>query len=343
MQRTAAIQAEGTVGLTVSGCLFQRLDGNALLLSGYNREAALTYNEFTFIGDSAMVAWGYTNGIDGTDGNQPRFTSVIQNLVHELGHFEKQASPWFQALTCQTELSENIFFNVPRALINFNDGFGGANEIQYNLLFNPNRETSDQGPFNSWDRLPFLTDVLYGPEQPSLTPAYNDIHNNFMLCNFGSNMCIDNDDGSSFYLNHHNFEIYGGHKCDFGGHNKFTYSAVIPYAQMYTEGLCGYFTNTVPGYNDGFYDNICIQGVSVSYLQMDSQTCNATKINPKELPWIGNNTIYNPYGNLSIQCGNKLFTDEEFQTLGYDMGTSVVKGIPSTEQILAWGKQLVGM
>lgn len=136
----------------------------------------------------------------------------------------------------------NIFFNGPRALINFNDGFGGANEIVNNLLFNPNRETSDQvppsrfpitsfqGPFNSWDRLPFLTEVLNGT--PSLTPAWNNIHNNFMLCNYGSNMCIDNDDGSAYYLNHHNFEVYGGHKSDFGGHNKYTYDALVAYAQV---------------------------------------------------------------------------------------------------------------
>jgi len=75
-------------------------------------------------------------------------------------------------------------FNGPRALINFNDGFGGANEVAQNLLFNPNRESSDQGPFNSWDRLPFLTEVNNGT--PSLTPAYNLIHHNFFLCNYGN-------------------------------------------------------------------------------------------------------------------------------------------------------------
>ena len=33
----------------------------------------------------------------------------------------------------------------PRALINFNDGFGGGNVIESNLMFNANRETSDHG------------------------------------------------------------------------------------------------------------------------------------------------------------------------------------------------------
>lgn len=67
----------------------------------------------------------------------------------------------------------NIFFNGPRSGININDGFGGGNVFQFNLLFNWVRETSDhvkdrlkQGPFNSWDRMPFLTEIYDG------TPSY---------------------------------------------------------------------------------------------------------------------------------------------------------------------------
>ena len=37
-----------------------------------------------------------------------------------------------------------------------NDGFGGDTLIQRNLLFASLLETSDHGPYNSWDRLPFL-------------------------------------------------------------------------------------------------------------------------------------------------------------------------------------------
>lgn len=41
---------------------------------------------------------GDTQGIDGTDGNQPRFNKIIYNLFHEFGIWEKQASPYFQVL-----------------------------------------------------------------------------------------------------------------------------------------------------------------------------------------------------------------------------------------------------
>lgn len=103
-QRSGAVFLEGTENVVVDACRFERLDGNAIVISGYNRNTTIQNSNFLWIGDSAMVAWGYTQGIDGTDGNQPRFTKISGNLAHEIGHFEKQASPWFQALSCQTLL-----------------------------------------------------------------------------------------------------------------------------------------------------------------------------------------------------------------------------------------------
>jgi len=284
-----------------------------------------------------MVAWGYAEGIDGTGGNQPRFTTITGNLVHEMGNFEKQSSPWFQAISCQTTLSKNIMFNGPRALINFNDGFGGGNQIINNLLFNPNRETSDQGPFNSWDRQPFLTEVLDGT--PQLTPQYNSISFNFMLCNYGSNMCIDNDDGSSYYLNHHNFEVYGGHKSDFGGHNKFTYNSVVAYSQDYQQGLCGDFNDVAPGFTDGYYNNICVQGEMVPYISID--TCNAANPNPAVIPVLRNNSVYNAKASITVNCGGTVLQEQEFQKMGFDLGTKAYP-LPSDDQIIAWGKALLG-
>mgnify|MGYP007078236439 CR=1 FL=1 len=54
------------------------------------------------------------------------------------------SSAFFQATSCQTTIESNIFYNGPRALINFNDQFGGANLISRNLLLNSCRETADQ-------------------------------------------------------------------------------------------------------------------------------------------------------------------------------------------------------
>lgn len=74
---------------------FERLEGNAVMISGYNRDATVESSDFAFLGGNAIVAWGYTNetstdpgrpgiilnnapkaGIDGTDGEHPVRTTV---------------------------------------------------------------------------------------------------------------------------------------------------------------------------------------------------------------------------------------------------------------------------
>lgn len=96
-------------------------------------------------------AWGYTDefsdngtvGYDARDGDFPRHTLISHNVVREVwlascagiphthphllllvfrmqvGIFEKQSSAWFQAKAMQTTIVGNLFFNGPRAGINF--------------------------------------------------------------------------------------------------------------------------------------------------------------------------------------------------------------------------------
>ena len=132
LQRDAALFFEGTSGMSMRECTVTRVDGNAVMLSGFNRGAVIADNEFTWIGDSVIASWGHTKEVDGVEGNdgtngeQPRGTQIVRNLVHENGFFSKQASPYFQAKAAQTLLADNIFFNGPRAGVNINDGFGTA-------------------------------------------------------------------------------------------------------------------------------------------------------------------------------------------------------------------------
>eukprot|EP01046_Picozoa_sp_COSAG06_P056940 COSAG06_NODE_10930_length_1594_cov_2.349833_2_plen_205_part_00 len=143
----AAVIAEDTVGLTFVHCKFERLDGSAILLRGRHRDTQIERNEFVFLGESGVAAWGRTgrrdpsdgstiDGWDGTTGEQPRGVQFVRNLVHEIGHYQKQSSAWFQAQSCLNNISGNLLYNGPRALINFNDGFGGGSVVQNNLLFN---------------------------------------------------------------------------------------------------------------------------------------------------------------------------------------------------------------
>ena len=145
LDRYGALFLQGTEQVTFDGCKFDRLDGNGVFISGYNRNATIMNSDFSFIGGNSIASWGFTNetegdnhpqaGIDGTDGNHPRYTSVIGNTAREIGLYEKQSSFFVQAKTAQTLIKGNVFFNGPRAGINANDGFGGGDEITENLVF----------------------------------------------------------------------------------------------------------------------------------------------------------------------------------------------------------------
>merc|ERR1719188_2001842 len=239
LDRYAALFLQGTEDYLIENCTFERLDGNAVMVSGYNRRATVQNSDFAYLGGNAVAAWGYTNetqtdpgrpgvhlenapaaGVDGTDGEHPRGTTVQNCTAREVGLYEKQSSFYVQAKTAQSKILSNVFFNGPRAGINANDGFGGGDEIAYNLVFSTCRESGDHGPFNSWDRQPYLTDVLTG--EPSLVPAYNEITQNLFFSNYGAGFAVDNDDSSSWYnVTRNVFYQGGGLKCDYDGHDKY--------------------------------------------------------------------------------------------------------------------------
>jgi hypothetical protein len=154
LERKAAVFLQGTHDIIFDSCVFDRLDGNALMISGFNRDATIANSDFSFIGGSAIALWGYTNetetdpgrpgiildnrplaGVDGTDGEHPRHTTIRGCTVREVGLYEKQASFFMQAKTAEITIVGNVFFNGPRAGINFNDGFGGGDEVANNLVF----------------------------------------------------------------------------------------------------------------------------------------------------------------------------------------------------------------
>jgi hypothetical protein len=163
LERSGAVFLQGTREVTLHTCIFERLDGNAVMISGYNRNTTISESDFAFIGGTAIASWGYTNetetdpgrpgvhlegaparGVDGTDGEHPRYNMVKGCTVREVGLYEKQASFYMQAKTAYTILTGNVFFNGPRAGINFNDGFVGGDEVSHSLVFSTCRESGDR-------------------------------------------------------------------------------------------------------------------------------------------------------------------------------------------------------
>jgi len=106
---------------------FTRLDGTAVFLSGRTRNVTIQRNHFSWLGESAVASWGFTDGVDATAGTQPWYTSVLDNICREIGIYEKQVSCYFSAVSASALVAGNIFFNMPRAAVNFNGaGKGGA-------------------------------------------------------------------------------------------------------------------------------------------------------------------------------------------------------------------------
>jgi hypothetical protein len=247
----------------------------------------------------------------------------------------------------QATLAENIVFNIPRAAINFNDGFGGGSLIQANLLFNTCRESSDHGAFNSWDRLPYFTTIRTG--SPSTIPQTNVASGNFIVANYAADGgCLDNDDGSAYYDIHHNFCVFGGHKSDFDGNSKVSRSNLHVFPSVYGTRCLNIGAQKLPpkGYAEQYRDNVCIlpdAGAQYVYVSDFCQSPDAKSGFEAGLI-LANNTVYAPGANVSIAChdGREALSFSEFQKLGYDPTTVVRGDMPSADTIIAWAKALLG-
>lgn len=355
LANVAAIVAEGTEYLAFQSCTFERLDGSAILLRGRHRGARVEGNEFTMLGASAVAAWGRTgrrnpvdgstiDGWNGTTGEQPRGTLFSNNFVHEIGHFQKQSSAWFQAKSCLNNITGNIMFNGPRAMVNFNDGFGGGSVVSHNLFFNTVRETGDHGPFNMWDRQPFLTEVRNGT--PSVIPATNRVISNFMIANYaGAAGPIDTDDGSSYVHAEGNFLSFGGGiKSQWYGHSMNTTNNIYAYPVTVFGAYCihanWYQGPHIPvSFPIRYWNNTCIlpeKQCNKAYSRMEG--CSAD-LNASQL-WVKmhDNRVYSD-GSPAFGCtgfdGNFTAYTERF-----DRGTVVLPS-PEGEEIIKWARQLL--
>ena len=265
--------------------MLQRLDGNGIMLSAYNQHANISHNTIVQTGATAIALWGNSSGThsaqpfgtgpDGTGGNFPRHTLVAGNFIRQLGIHSKQSACFFQAKSAQTTVEQNICFDVPRAGFNINDGFGGGNNITGNLLFQTCGESGDHGAINTWDRQGFITDVATG--QPSFIPAVTEIHRNFIVSDGDADGgAVDNDDGSSHYLIHHNFAVYGGAKINnIGGHAQTIHSNVFAFPQVYGPSCLWQNGFVKPGQEAQMYENTCILTPGTHYIYLaNSASCN---------------------------------------------------------------------
>ena len=146
LARQGAIFVTDADRVLIANSTFTRLDGNAVFLSGRTRNVSVVRNHFSFLGESAVASWGFANGVDATAGLQPWGTTVEENICREIGHYEKQVSCYFAAVTAGATIERNIMFNMPRAAVNYNDDMAGGSLLTRNLIWNTCRESQDHGP-----------------------------------------------------------------------------------------------------------------------------------------------------------------------------------------------------
>ena len=349
IHRGGTVFVEGVDGFTLQQCLFDSPGGNGLFLSNYVRNAIIERNEFRYPGDSAIASLGSTELIDGTSGNQPRGTKIINNLMHENGIYGKQSGAYFQSLTAQVEFDGNILFNGPRDGVNFNDNFGGGHVLKNNLGFNMVRETADCGPFNFFNRVPYITRLFDG-ETPSLMLAMSYNFNNFLITNYHSVWPLDHDDGSCYWVDTNNFLVYGGYKNNLG-HSKTTLNNTYIYPDadrgnreeiFLTWPYCAvdvYAALDSSSWGEIWSNNKCVIGSSTVY----SFTSCVTEQDTRDLvPYTANNVFYSPYKDLNVLCGKTNVTLQEYQRMGFDVG-SVVYGVADSELIKKWAQEQFGL
>lgn len=245
--RGGAVLFDGTENCKISDCTFTELGGNAIVVSNYNKHTVISGCHIHHIGASAVAFVGDPKAarspsfryelsipyekLDKTPGPQtnnfPQECTVTDNLIHDMGQLEKQATGVQIELSSTITVSHNSIYNTPRAGINIGDGAWGGHILEYNDVFNTVLETGDHGAFNSWGRDRFwyanrsYMDSLVAahPELILLDAQKQTIirHNRFR-CDHGWD--IDLDDGSSNYHIYNNVCLNGGLKLREGFYRK---------------------------------------------------------------------------------------------------------------------------
>ena len=239
LHRSGALLLEGTEQCAIADCEFAQLGATAVMVSGYNQRTSISTNQFKelggsgvcFVGDVSAVrspAFKYEQfldykNIDLTPGPQnnrfPKNCIVYNNLIHDIGRIEKQATGVEISMSESITVKNNTIYNTPRAGVNIGDGTWGGHLIEYNDVFNTVQETGDHGSFNSWGRDRYWNaDRKYMDSITAIHPEIilldaqktTTIRNNRFRCDHGWD--IDLDDGSSNYHIYNNICLNGGIK-----------------------------------------------------------------------------------------------------------------------------------
>jgi hypothetical protein len=222
LRRAGALHLESTVGVSITNCAFIRTDANAVMVSGYNRNATIEGSVFRWLGMSAVALMGDCAQDDCTGGEQPWGIVLSRNVFAELGIIEKQSSALFLGKAALTRFEGSLAFNGPRAMINFNDAMGGGHNVSHSAIWNTCRESGDHGPralrsvfcppsplhlfypfpahstppphpcaVNSWNRIPYASRIATEGGEVSYAAALSEVHHTFINAGYGGSQAFD--------------------------------------------------------------------------------------------------------------------------------------------------------
>lgn len=88
-----------------------------------------------------------------------------------------------------------------------------------------------------------------------------------------------------------------------------------------------------------WFNNTCIIGNPVIYAYGN---CNPNDLTNPPVPKTSNNKFHVPQKTVQINCGNFIWNLPQYQAKGYDLGSSV-SDVPTIDQIIQWGKQILNI
>ena len=221
------------------------------------------------------------------------------------------------------------------------------------------RETSDHGPLNTWDRNTYKwRDGVGGTD-----PLPSRLNRNLLVSNYFAVVPIDHDDGSNGWVDTENVLLWGGTK-NLMGYNKKSVGNAMVYvdynpSQLLAQSaawakrlgwsapeakppMCAGYVTAFPaatGLADAWQNNTCIAASPASFFRW--LACNSS--NPLDgsipVPMVGN-SYYSPNASYQMRCGVEVWGLQQAQARGVDLGATL-HDLPPTDQLLRIARDLL--
>ena len=201
---------------------------------------------------------------------------------------------------------------------------------------------------SQWGRTPYIINYPDGTPSSGVKPQLDELAHNFLVAGGGANSgAADHDDGSSFYWDHHNVMVYGGHKSNWG-HAKRSEGNLMAFALVYKSTCMRQFPFLPPSsaggrFAEAYVGNTCILATAGdTYLDLGSDCTPGPALATQIV--LANNSVYAPpgAGTANVLCGGVNVSFENWVSSGSEPG-SVLADVPPTAQIIEWARALLSI